>query len=545
MNEVSIVITGDNRTGSAFDSATKSTKRYGKSVDELTEHADVSERRLIGLHDSVDGVATIMQGPGKAGIVAYIQGWADLAGGFADFIIPSLGKVGGALKGNAALAEKAGGAHAAASKRMVSATDQVTLATEKAERSSGRFSSALSKISPSALAGGAALAAVGVGIGLLVKHLEDGKKKASDFLDTLASESGAETAADKLKVYVRALGETRDGLKLTNEENFQAITRVRDLKTQLDNQAKASRLLGDASKDLTDQTALAAVEFETMATAVDKVNHKYRDMLGLQLDLKGSQLAYLDAVSSLDEAIQSNGKTLSDNTSKGRANQEAVLGAVEAAVRHRDAQVAAGTAVGTANEAFNKQITALREHAIKAGLSKTAVDKLFASINHLPTQKEIDLRARDEHARSVMESLKKYWATMRFSDKRVGIVVSQNGTAQRVQREIDSITGKAVSILVGSVRGNGPQARGTGGIVGAASGGARGGLVEVGEFGPELVELPYGSRVRPNGSRGTWGGGSGPQTVAVELRVTGDSDDLLVKWLRKQVRLGVISVGAA
>ncbi len=92
MNEVEVVIKGRDTSGPAFKSATGATKEYGKSVGDLTEKADNGERGLIGLHDSVDGVATIMQGPGKAGIAGYIQGWADLAGGMANFVIPALGK---------------------------------------------------------------------------------------------------------------------------------------------------------------------------------------------------------------------------------------------------------------------------------------------------------------------------------------------------------------------------------------------------------------------------------------------------------------------
>jgi phage-related protein len=53
----------------------------------IGEKADKSEQNIIGVHDIIDGTATIMQGPGKQGIVAYLQGWADLAGGLAPVIL--------------------------------------------------------------------------------------------------------------------------------------------------------------------------------------------------------------------------------------------------------------------------------------------------------------------------------------------------------------------------------------------------------------------------------------------------------------------------
>lgn len=61
----------------------ESANGFGK----VGEAADNSERNIIGVHDVIDGTATIMQGPGKQGIVAYIQGWADLAGGLAPLLL--------------------------------------------------------------------------------------------------------------------------------------------------------------------------------------------------------------------------------------------------------------------------------------------------------------------------------------------------------------------------------------------------------------------------------------------------------------------------
>lgn len=64
-----------------------SSKEMGNGLGALGEKADGAESKLIGVHDIIDGTATIMEGPGKQGIVAYIQGWADLAGGLAPILI--------------------------------------------------------------------------------------------------------------------------------------------------------------------------------------------------------------------------------------------------------------------------------------------------------------------------------------------------------------------------------------------------------------------------------------------------------------------------
>lgn len=101
-NEVTLTFAGDTaKLESAFDkvgagaasmktSVDKSSKAFeehGNALTRVGEKADGSERNLIGVHDVIDGTATIMQGPGKQGLVSYIQGWADLAGGIAPLIL--------------------------------------------------------------------------------------------------------------------------------------------------------------------------------------------------------------------------------------------------------------------------------------------------------------------------------------------------------------------------------------------------------------------------------------------------------------------------
>jgi hypothetical protein len=124
-NQVTLTFAGEEKPlTDSFDrvggSATKMGDAAGKATRDLDEHAgglgrvgeaaDNSERNIIGVHDVIDGTATIMQGPGKQGIVAYIQGWADLAGGIAP-IAEQLAKTKLATIGQA-IAQKAAAAGA-------------------------------------------------------------------------------------------------------------------------------------------------------------------------------------------------------------------------------------------------------------------------------------------------------------------------------------------------------------------------------------------------------------------------------------------------
>lgn len=101
-NTVKLTFAGEEKPlTDSFDRVGSSSKRMGDSVGEASQRvghasgeaasgfekvggsADNAERNIIGVHDVIDGTATIMKGPGKQGIVAYLQGWADLAGGIA------------------------------------------------------------------------------------------------------------------------------------------------------------------------------------------------------------------------------------------------------------------------------------------------------------------------------------------------------------------------------------------------------------------------------------------------------------------------------
>lgn len=74
------------KLGDDAAAGTKGLEEHAGGLDKVAESADNSERNIIGVHDVIDGTATIMQGPGKQGIVSYLQGWADLAGGLAPLL---------------------------------------------------------------------------------------------------------------------------------------------------------------------------------------------------------------------------------------------------------------------------------------------------------------------------------------------------------------------------------------------------------------------------------------------------------------------------
>lgn len=114
---------------------------------------------------------------------------------------------------------------------------------------------------------------------------------------------------------------------------------------------------------------------------------------------------------------------------------------------------------------------------------------------------------------------------------------------------IDQLHGKTVTIYYNGVvegyQGPGGTTTSTtgfsyaaGGVVSAAaSGGARSGMVLVGEQGPELVKLPSGSSVTPaGGTRRMLGEAGGAQRLEIEW-VGGNAGDQFIAWLRKNIRI--------
>lgn len=91
-NEIEVVVTSKDKTD--LSGPTKAAEKYGSAMGGIGDKVDASEGKLIGAVDTISGVQAIMAGPGEDGIAAYIQGWADLAGGMAAFVIPTLQMLG-------------------------------------------------------------------------------------------------------------------------------------------------------------------------------------------------------------------------------------------------------------------------------------------------------------------------------------------------------------------------------------------------------------------------------------------------------------------
>ncbi|MFD8866007.1 phage tail protein [Streptomyces sp. NPDC059590] len=115
-----------------------------------------------------------------------------------------------------------------------------------------------------------------------------------------------------------------------------------------------------------------------------------------------------------------------------------------------------------------------------------------------------------------------------------GVVKGLEKNKARIEKAMSGIA-KALEAAIKKAIGR----KATGGIIGAAGGGPRSALTLVGEQGPEVVRLPYGSSVYPAGrSRQMMRGSGHAEPVVIELRSSGsDMDEFLLKILRRAIKV--------
>lgn len=163
------------------------------------------------------------------------------------------------------------------------------------------------------------------------------------------------------------------------------------------------------------------------------------------------------------------------------------------------------------------------------------ISDLIGWIRHMASQAGSAFGSVVSRVRSVLSAI---------SGTIAGIVSAVRGFVARIKALINGIPKLITIDIVQSVRTIGSGILhglgfAHGGIVGAASGGVHSGLRMVGEHGPELAELPPGTRIHSNpDTQRMMSGGNGGGAVTLVVQSGGSKlDDLLVEILRNAVRV--------
>lgn len=497
--------------GDSFDSVGDAAKRSSKSTDDhasrldaVGERADETEGKFTGLASGIDGVTSLMDDPSPQ---EFAQGLADISDGAANFLVPALKSAGNAVSNVA--------------QRLTGATTGMQ-----------------------ALGRGAALAAGAAGIGLLLVSLNkmgqaahDAKIKelADDFIATGESMAIAAVAADENLFTLGDLYSTFKNLLETSPllaEQFVSLAEAAGLNSELtssmrDELAQAA----DVQKGLEKATKDTRTEIEKEEDAVAAFNAELDKMLGKAYAATEAQANLTIAVHDAAETVKANREeigaaatSLDIHTEAGARN---VL-MIEDLVRKEAEVIEAMKLQGATNSELSAEIDrgtqSIEDQAAKMGFDRDQVHMLTGALQALPRKVTADIGIR-------------------------GVPQSIHDIG-RIQQAINDLRGRDVGIrIVGTavgVRIPGGGLNAHGGITGAASGGARGGLTWVGEEGPELVQVPFGSKVHSNPDSMRMASGWGDGGVTVNVNVYGSlvaERDLIGRLRNELVRGGLNLVG--
>lgn len=267
-------------------------------------------------------------------------------------------------------------------------------------------------------------------------------------------------------------------------------------------------------------------------------NARLQEKVNAALEKAKDKLAGLkEAAASMKESVSSgilgsaNITRMAGNIPEGRTlTTSDVMGGL---VESRDkAKSFAGALAALKKKGLNKQLLAdIAAAGIEGGGLQTATALMRASSSEIKRMNDLQGQigsSASSAGKTAADAM--YGAGIKAAE---GVVKGLEKNKKRIEKAMDGIA-KALEKAIKKAIG----AKATGGIVGAAGGGPRSAMTLVGEQGPEVVRLPYGSTVYPAGQSRQMMRGSGPaEPIVIELRSSGaEVDEFLLKILRRAIK---------
>lgn len=478
------------KAGSRFDTVIgkggADLRRYGSDLDGVGEGFNDVEDRAMGVGNILTGVNDIMTSDDPA---TYAMGLSDLAAGIRYAVVPSLQDGAKAVKG---MVTQMGGMKGL-------------------------------------LVGGGILAGVGA-LAFGLKSLQDNRteKKLEDINKQLEetgrlSDSTAEKMLfaafesdnlDKMLQQVADVGGLKAAQRLVeqaellgaNEESMRSLnSELSELQESYASSAESIASFNEAlARQQEQQLALTDPMYASILASQDlaDANQAVADATNAlnEAEAAGDPVAIAEARRALERAHIDVGKAAQDTAFAEQdlfnklATGQTTVGAMTASI---DALEAQGYLTAGSAAYLRDQINSIQSKHVTIGMSgyesvKWQLDSLYSTLSALPESKTITLG----YSSYGIAELNRFRAAAGFAH---------------------------------------------GGITGAATGGARGGMTWVGERGPELVRLPYGSTVTPHeSSKAMAAGMSGGRVPVINLNVQGSilTNRDIVKIIRDEVERG-------
>lgn len=175
-------------------------------------------------------------------------------------------------------------------------------------------------------------------------------------------------------------GQAKSGAYYTRDQSEAGI----GLSKTLSRQSSAFGKAVAQAKEYRSYMGEATQATQSQSQSLAELNTKLGITVSNLLSAAQSEDQFKTAVLNVTSSVKQNGTSLSMNTSKGLANRDALLAAMQAALSYRDAQEKSGVSVRKANMTLAENVTQLEDAAIHAGLSKNAVEKLVKQMGLVP-----------------------------------------------------------------------------------------------------------------------------------------------------------------
>lgn len=281
---------------------------------------------------------------------------------------------------------------------------------------------------------------------------------------------------------------------------------IQEYATAAERAASSTRGIGDAAEDA--------------ATGVGNLKEEFEELSGaLNADEAASQ--YQEALDKITESLKKNGRTIDIHTEKGRANRDALRDIAKAAQTHLIRMGEEGRTVDEVSRRYltyrSQLIGALQDAGKTRGQATRLANAWLSMPRSVNTHLKANVKDLDTKIAAAKYRLKDPALTRPEKAKIRADINDLLAAKRRAQAALNSIRDKVVRVtvaysssgrsIVGGTKSVGAYDRAHGGIIGGASAfasggisGAGGSVALVGEQGPELVRLPFGSNVVPAGT---------------------------------------------
>lgn len=339
----------------------------------------------------------------------------------------------------------------------------------------------------------------------------------------------------RMKTEMEAAGHSTKGLEGKLDDYKSALA---DAAFEQQLAAASMGLFGQQAQVVQGKLAVQKQSADGLRLSIHALNEVY-------LMARGGVRGMEAAIDAATESFTKNGKTLDDNTEKGRANSQALDSLAGATMKAVEAVLESGGSWETASGIYARGRGELIKSARQMGLNEEAAANLADQILQTP-DKTAFLKGNMEDLQAKLTDAKNQ--LKRVPDSRKARILADISNLQlRIAQAKYALSNmdKDYTIWVhykttGSpYRPSGGREMATGGIIGAAGGGPRSRMTLVGEQGPELVDLAPGSTVRsnPDSRRMMAGGGGDGGEMHIHVSIGGrEFGTIVVDTARKEVR---------